>query len=584
MYNSDEIINNVKKLSEKYQEIMLHLMQGKGNILPPSLFDADKNRDILTSVCEQFTKSPEKFWQINTQYAEKFQGLVGNSVAKFVGSKAAPIFAPLDKDKRFKDAAWQDNTYFDFIKQFYLMSSEWLQKNVEQYELIPELKQHLEFATKQFIDAFSPSNFAFYNPLVLRETLESGGQNLVKGLENFLEDIKNSGDILNIRTTDKSAFKLGANIAASPGKVVLQNQLMQLICYEPKKQTYATPVLIIPPCINKYYILDLSPHNSMVAFLTENNFQVFMVSWVNPGSELANKSFEDYIQDGILEPCEYIMKLGYKKINCLGYCIGGTFLATAMAYLKAKNLDYINSATFLTTLLDYEHPGEVGIFINEASITGIEQETDAKGYFDGRYLSNSFSLLRANDLVWSFFVNNYLLGKTPLPFDLLYWNADPTNLPSKMHSYYLRNMYLNNLLKEAGKLSIFGIPIDLGKIDCNSFFLAANEDHIAPWRSVYDGIKLLNGQKTFCLTNSGHVAGVVNPPISSKYNYKTNDDLSLNSESWFIKACENQGSWWPYWLSWLKDNNDKIKKSIDYQKLEYIELAPGGYVSKSIYY
>lgn len=582
MYNSDEIINNVKKLSEKYQEIMLYFMQGKGNILPPSLFDADKNRDILTSVCKQFTENPEKFWQINTQYAEKFQGLVSNSVAKFVGSKAAPIFAPLDKDKRFKDVVWQDNTYFDFIKQFYLMSSEWLQKNVEQYELIPELKKHLEFTTKQFIDAFSPSNFAFYNPLVLRETLESGGQNLVKGVENFLEDIKSSGDILNIRTTDKSAFKLGSNIATSRGKVVIQNQLMQLICYEPKKQTYAIPILIIPPCINKYYILDLSPYNSMVAFLIENNFQVFMVSWVNPDAALANKSFEDYIQDGILEPCEYIMKLGYKKINCLGYCIGGTFLATAMAYLKAKNLDYINSATFLTTLLDYEHPGEVGIFINEASIAGIEQEMDAKGYFDGRYLSNSFSLLRANDLVWSFFVNNYLLGKTPLPFDLLYWNADPTNLPSKMHSYYLRNMYLNNLLKEAGKLSIFGIPIDLGKIDCNSFFLAANQDHIAPWRSVYDSIKLLNGQKTFCLTNSGHVAGVVNPPIASKYNYKTNDDLSLNSESWFIKAAENQGSWWPYWLGWLKDNSKKITKSIDYQKLEYIELAPGGYVSKSI--
>lgn len=582
MYNSDEVINNAKKISEKYQEIIMHLMQGKSNMLPPSLFDIDKNRDILTNVCEQFSKSPEKFWQINTEYTEKFQGLVNNSVAKFVGSKAEPIFSPLGKDKRFKDAVWQDNSYFDFIKQFYLMSSEWLQKNVQQYDLTLELKQHLEFTTKQFIDAFSPSNFALCNPLVLRETLESSGQNLVKGLENFLEDLKNSGDILNICTTDKSAFKMGRNIAASPGKVVLQNQLMQLICYEPKDQTQAIPLLIIPPCINKYYILDLSAHNSMVSFLVENNFQVFMVSWVNPDASLADKNFEDYIQQGILEPCEYIMKLGYKKVNCLGYCIGGTFLATAIAYLKAKNLDYINSATFLTTLLDFQHPGEVGIFINEASIVAIEQEMEAKGYFDGRYLSNSFNLLRANDLVWSFFVNNYLLGKTPLPFDLLYWNADPTNLPSKMHSYFLRNMYLNNLLKEPGKLSILGASIDLSKIDCNSFFLAASDDHIAPWRSVYDGVKLLNGKKTFCLTNSGHVAGVVNPPISSKYNYKTNNDLSLNSESWFIESSENQGSWWPCWLDWLKANSEKITKSIDYKKLPYIELAPGSYVSKSI--
>lgn len=580
--SSDEIIKNIKEVSDKYQEIILCLMQGRGNLIPASLIDMDKNRVILSSLSEQFIKNPEKFWQLNIQYVEKFQNLVVNSVEKFVGKSTTPLFSPNSKDRRFKDLAWQDNAYFDFVKQFYLMSSEWLQDNIEQYELAPDLKQHLAFMTHQFINAFSPSNFAFGNPIVLSKILETGGQNLVQGLENFLADIRNSSDILNIKTTDNNAFLLGKNIATTKGKIVFQNQLIQLICYEPKQKTRAIPLLIIPPCINKYYILDLSEHNSMVAFLVEHNFQVYMVSWVNPDETLADKSFEDYLKEGVLEACEYIMQSGYNHINAMGYCIGGTFLATAIAYLKANNLNYINSVSFITTLLDFKNPGEVSIFVNESSIAMIEQEMNSKGYFDGRYLSNSFSLLRANDLVWSFFVNNYLLGQTPMPFDLLYWNADPTNLPTNMYSYYLRNMYLNNLLKESSNLSLFGTPIDLSKIDCNSFFLAANEDHIAPWQSVYEGLKLLKGNKTFCLASSGHVAGVVNPPAMSKYNYKTNKDLTFTSESWFINADEHQGSWWSYWLTWLEDNSGELIKSIDYDSLKSIELAPGKYAHKRI--
>lgn len=577
--SSDEIIKNIKKVSDKYQEIILCLMQGRGNMIPASLIDMDKNKVILSSLSEQFIKNPEKFWQLNIQYVEKFQNLVINSVEKFVGKSTTPLFSPNSKDRRFKDLAWQDNAYFDFVKQFYLMSSEWLQDNIEQYELAPDLKQHLAFMTHQFINAFSPSNFAFGNPIVLSKILETGGQNLVQGLENFLADIRNSSDIFNIKTTDNNAFLLGKNIATTKGKIVFQNQLIQLICYEPKQKTRAIPLLIIPPCINKYYILDLSEHNSMVAFLVEHNFQVYMVSWVNPDETLADKSFEDYVKEGVLEACEYIMQFGYNHINAIGYCIGGTFLATAIAYLKANNLNYINSVSFITALLDFKNPGEVSIFVNESSIAMIEQEMNSKGYFDGRYLSNSFSLLRANDLVWSFFVNNYLLGQTPIAFDLLYWNADPTNLPTNMYSYYLRNMYLNNLLKEPSNLSLFGTPVDLSKIDCNSFFLAANDDHIAPWRSVYEGLKLLKGNKTFCLTSSGHVAGVVNPPATSKYNYKTNKDIASTSESWFINADEHQGSWWSYWL---EDNSGELIKSIDYGSLKSIELAPGKYVHKRI--
>lgn len=471
---------------------------------------------------------------------------------------------------------WEDNAYFDFVKQYYLLSAEWLKKNIDQYELSDDLKQHLDFLTRHFIDAFSPSNFAFCNPKVLRETLESGGQNLVQGLENFLRDIKNSGNILNIRTTDKSAFKLGENIATTKGKVIFQNDLMQLICYEPKAKVHKIPILIIPPCINKYYILDLSSHNSLISFLVENNFQVFLISWVNPDSSLAGKGFDDYLQDGILAPIEYIRKLGFKKIDFAGYCMGGTFLA----YLKVKKLDYANSATFFTTLLDYTSPGELGVFFNENTMKYIKEDMDLKGYFDGKYLSNTFSLLRANDLIWTFFVNNYLLGKNPMPFDLLYWNADSTNLPARMYQEYLQNTYYNNLLKEPNTLEILGTKIDLGKVDCNSFFVAAKEDHIAPWRSIYDGMKLINGDKVFCLTDSGHVAGVVNPPKTTKYNYRLNEDLSLNNKEWLLKATEYKGSWWECWLDWLIKKNTELVKSLNYKNLIAIEEAPGSYVKK----
>ena len=581
--SNDEIIKNIKNISDKYQEVMLHLIQGKGNIIPLSLVDPNKMNTTLSNIYEQFLADPQKFLQINIEYAEKLNSLVASSIRKFTGQEGMnPMFIPSNKDKRFKDSAWQDNIYFDFVKQFYLMSTEFVQKNIEQYDLQPELKQYLDFITRQFIDALAPSNFIYSNPEVLKEILDSGFSNIVKGLDNFLDDIKMSGDILNIQTTDKSAFRLGENIAATEGKVIFQNDLMQLICYKPNDTSYSIPLLIIPPWINKYYILDLSPNNSMISFLVKNNFQVFVVSWVNPDKDLADKNFEDYLREGFLEPSEYITKLGYEKINVLGYCIGGTLLASGLAYLKTNNINYVNSASFITTLLDFRNPGEVGVFINESSIAAIEKEMELKGYFDGKYLSNIFSLLRANDLVWSFFVNNYLLGKNPMPFDLLYWNSDSTNLPYKMHSYYLRNMYLDNLLKIPNGLQLLGVPIDLTTIDCKSFFVAANEDHIAPWKSVYDGSKLIKSDdKVFCLTSSGHVAGIINPPTSLKNNYRICDDLSLNSEEWLLNSSEHNGSWWLYWQKWLESDNNILVKSMNYDKLDFIEHAPGSYVKQS---
>lgn len=579
--SSDEVIQNIKKVADRYQELIHELMQGKGSMFPSSLMDKDKAQMMYKKLCEQFIECPEKFLQVNVEYGKKFQYLVESSVAKFLGRESEPVFAPSSRDRRFKDEAWQENIYFDFVKQFYLMSSEWVQKNIDQYELEPELKKYLEFQTHQFIDASSPSNFIFSNPVVLRESLDTGWQNIVNGLDNFLEDIKKSGDVLSIQITDKKAFILGENIASTSGKVVFQNDLMQLICYEPKEKTYSIPIFIVPPWINKYYILDLSSHNSMVKFLIDNNFQVFIASWVNPDKNLAHKGFEDYLKQGILEPYEYISNLGFKKINAAGYCIGGTLLSIALSFMKINKLDYINSASFITTLLDFANPGEVGIFINESSIKAIEEEMESKGYFDGRYLANSFSLLRANDLVWSFFVNNYLLGKSPMPFDLLYWNADPTNLPAKMHSYYLRNMYLYNLLKTPKGLNILGVPIDLRDIDQPSFFLAANDDHIAPWKSVYDGLNLLKGDKTFCLTESGHVAGVINPPTKLKYGYKTNKDLPLNAEEWLSNSTHNEGSWWLFWKDWLKHNSGELQKSMNYDSINFLEKAPGTYVKNN---
>lgn len=580
---SDQTIQNLKKASDKYQEILLFLMQGKGSLIPASLIDSDKTRVMTAKITEQMLEHPEKFINLAIGYGDKFNKLVAESISKFMGKPSEKIIKTDAKDKRFKDRAWDDWIFFDFIKQFYLMSSEYINDHVAEFELEEEHKEYLEFLTRQFINATSPSNFIFSNPLVLKESLESGWQNVVKGLDNFLEDLKKSGDILNIQTTDKAAFKIGKNIAATSGKVVFENELMQLICYEPLQKAYSIPIFIVPPWINKYYVLDLSEGNSLVKWLTQNNFQVFIASWVNPDESFAHKNFEDYVKEGVVEPCQFIAKkFGYEKINAAGYCIGGTLLATSLAYMKAAGLDLINSASFFATLLDFENPGEVGIFINESSVRTIEDNMKDRGYFDGRYLAGSFSLLRANDLVWSFFVNNYLLGKTPLPYDLLYWNNDPSNLPAKMHSFYLRNMYLNNLLKSPGALSMLDRPIDLTQINNPCFFFATKSDHIAPWKSVYAGAKLLGTAPTFCLGESGHVAGVVNPPAFKKYSFYKNDNLAPSAEEWLLGASELDGSWWTFWQEWLTEHSGKINNAIDYAAAESIEPAPGRYVMRTV--
>ncbi len=578
--SGDTVIENIKKASIYYQEIIMQLAQNKS--LPPipsDLYDTDKSQEMASKLFEQIFEHPEKFTDINLEYIHNLQKLIADSVAKFTGRKTDDQQNDISFfDKRFRDPAWQQSIYFSFIKKYYMISADWIKKTVKQYELDNDGKKFLEFITSQFIDTLSPSNFAFSNPEVIRESLESGMSNIVKGMENFLLDIKKSGSLLTISTTDTSYFKIGKNLATAKGKVILQNDLMQLICYKPRKKVHSVPIFILPPWINKYYILDLSEENSLIKWLVENNFQVFLVSWVNPTKELADKNFEDYLRQGVIEPLEHIQKLGFEKVNATGYCIGGTLLAIALSYYKAQNIKIINSATFLTTLIDFANPGEIGALINKSTIGYIENKVSEVGYLDGKYLSNSFSLIRANDLVWSYFVNNYLLGKSPVAFDILYWNSDSTNLPAKMYIYYIKNMYIDNLLKTPDSIEMLGVKINLSHINVPSFSLAAKSDHIALWKSVYEGVKLFGGDRTFCLTEAGHVAGVINPATSNKYSHMMSNSISDDPEKWLENATTHNGSWWNSWNKWLSSNSGKLVKAIDYNSLPMIESAPGSYV------
>ena len=579
--SGDKVIENIRKASVYYQEIMMQLLQHPSTQFSSDFYDKNKSQEIATKLFEQLFEHPEKFTDINLEYIHNLQKLITNSVAKFTGKKSEdPQNDASFFDKRFKDPAWQQSIYFDFIRKYYMISADWTKKTVGQYELDTDAKRFLEFTSSQFVDALSPSNFVFSNPEVIRESLESGMSNITKGMENFLLDIKKSGGLMNISTTDKSSFKIGKNLATTKGKVIFQNDLIQLICYEPKKMTHAIPIFVIPPWINKYYIMDLSEKNSLIKWLVDNNFQIFLVSWVNPTKDLSHKDFEHYLQEGVIEPIEYIKTLGFKKVNTVGYCIGGTLLAIAIAYYKSKNNPIINSASFLTTLVDFANPGEIGALINKSTIGYIENKVSEVGYLDGKYLSNSFSLIRANDLVWSYFVNNYLLGKSPAAFDILYWNSDATNLPAKMYIYYLKNMYIDNLLKVAGGIEMLGTKINLADIEVPTFSLAAKGDHIALWQSVYNGVKLFKGNRTFCLTEAGHVAGVVNPATSNKYSHMISTDILENPNEWLESAQVHEGSWWKSWNKWLLTNSEELEKSINYNALEMIEPAPGSYVTQ----
>jgi polyhydroxyalkanoate synthase len=486
------------------------------------------------------------------------------------------------KDKRFKHPEWSENAIFSFVKDSYLVAAKSILSAVRAVENIDDATaRKVDFYTRQFVDALSPSNFVATNPEVLTATLESGGQNLLRGLENLLVDLERGNGRLSITMTDMKAFRLGENIATTPGKIVYQNELMQLIQYRPSTQEVRRrPLLIVPPWINKFYVLDLQPKNSFIKWAVDQGHTVFVISWVNPDEKLAEKSFENYMLEGPLAALDAIESAtAERSVNTIGYCLGGTLLAATAAYSAAKSDDRIASATYFVTLVDFTDVGEMAVFIDEGQLASLERRMRERGYLEAQDMATAFNMLRANDLIWSFAVNNYLLGREQMPFDLLFWNSDSTRMPAAMHSFYLRKMYQQNLLAKPGGISLAGTPIDLSTIRTPTFILSTREDHIAPWKSTYAATRLYSGPVKFVLSASGHMAGVISAP-GSKYGHWTNDNLPPGPDEWFAGATPHQRSWWPVWDEWVTqlDSGRVPAREPGGGKLTIIEDAPGSYV------
>ncbi len=547
----------------------------------------DDPMNIGNAFLEMTTKmmtNPHKVVEANMNLWQDYMKLWQSTASRMMGQEPEPVVEPEKDDRRFKSEAWESEV-FDFIKQSYLLTSNWMESTVSDVEGLDEKTQKkVEFFTKQYVDALSPTNFVMTNPEVLKATMESRGENLVNGLRNLLEDMESGDGKLKIKMTDDDAFEVGKNVATTPGKVVYRNDLMELIQYTPTTEKVSkTPLLICPPWINKFYILDLREKNSYIKWAVEQGNTVFVISWVNPDRELAMKTFADYMHEGPIAAIEAIKKAtGEDKVNAIGYCIGGTLLATTLAYMAAKKMDGVKSATFFTTMVDFEDAGDLGVFIDETSLQNLEQKMNERGYLEGSEMASTFNMMKSNDLIWSFVVNNYLLGKDPFPFDLLYWNSDSTRMPAAMHSYYLRNMYLDNKLVQPGGIEIDGVKIDLRDINVPTYIISTREDHIAPWKSTYKATQLYKGPIRFVLSASGHIAGIVNPPAAEKYCYWTNDKTPADPEKWLAGAEQHNGSWWTDWDKWIKTQNGKAlvgARQPGDGKLKVLCDAPGTYVS-----
>lgn len=481
-------------------------------------------------------------------------------------------------DRRFQSDEWSKLPVFDFIKQSYLLTADVLNKSTDALPVDGSDKEKLKFYTQYFIDAMSPSNFATLNPDVLKEAMETNGQSLVDGFQNMLTDL----DKGRITMTDESAFVLGENIGVTEGSVVFRNHLFELIQYKPTTETvHQRPLLIVPPCINKFYILDLQPENSFVKYCVDQGNTVFLISWANPTAEYRNIGWDDYVQDGIFEATRVVKEIsGEKKLNAVAWCVGGTILATALGVMQKKRDTSIASSTFLTTLLDFSDPGQLCVFLNADEVDMRARQVEQDGMMSGKSLALGFNMLRSNDLIWSYVVNNYLKGKTPPPFDILYWNSDPTNLPAKMYNTYIREMYVENNLSKSGGFSCCDKTIELDKVKVPSYFLSAIEDHIAPWKTTFIGTELLGGPVEFVLGGSGHIAGVINPPAKNKRNFWSQGELGQGADHWLETATNNPGSWWNHWHAWLDSQDAKQVPAREVGHADYPEIvpAPGDYV------
>jgi polyhydroxyalkanoate synthase len=537
----------------------------------------------LGHVAEYWLADPQRAVELQARLGKAYLDLWASAAKRLAGEEGPPVVAPAPNDKRFADPEWTSNQFFDFLKQAYLLSARWADGMVaDAAGLDPHTKQKAGFYVRQIANALSPSNFVLTNPELLRETLLSNADNLVRGMRMLAEDIEAGGGDLRIRQSDASMFAVGRNLATTPGKVIFQNDLMQLLQYAPSTATVRKrPLLIVPPWINKFYVLDLTPKNSFIKWCVDQGLTVFCISWVNPDASLAQKTFEDYVREGPLAALDAVKQAtGEGKVDAIGYCVGGTLLSVALAAMAARRDERITSATLFASQVDFTHAGDLKVFVDEEQVKAIEERMAQRGYLEGRAMATVFNLLRSNDLLWPYVINNYLKGKSPFPFDLLYWNADATRMPAANHSFYLRNCYLDNRLSK-GEVVIGNTPIDLKSIKVPIYNLATREDHIAPAKSVLLGSKFFGGPVRFVLSGSGHIAGVVNPPEKQKYQYWTGaKPRNADLDGWLAKAKEHPGSWWPDWLAWLRKQSsaEAPARVPGDSKLKPIEDAPGSYV------
>jgi polyhydroxyalkanoate synthase len=547
--------------------------------MPEEVADVVKT---LGHVMEYWLRDPQRAFELQAGLAKDYLELWAASAKRLAGEEAPPVAAPDPKDRRFADPEWSSNQFFDFLKQAYLLTTRWADHLVKDAAgLDAHTRQKAEFYVRQIANAISPSNFVLTNPELLRETLSSNAENLVRGMHMLAQDIEAGHGNLKIRQSDPKTFQVGRNLAITPGKVIFQSDLMQLIQYTPTTpKVLEVPLLIVPPWINKFYILDLTPEKSFIKWCVDQGLTVFVVSWVNPDARLARKSFEEYMNEGPLMALEVIEQVtGERKVHTIGYCVGGTLLSVTLAHMAAKGDDRIMSATLFAAQVDFTYAGDLKVFVDEERIQALEKRMEEQGYLEGSKMASAFNMLRSNDLIWPYVIGNYLKGEPPLAFDLLYWNSDSTRMPAANHSFYLRNCYLNNSLSR-GEMVIAGEPIDLGRITIPIYNLATREDHIAPAKSAFLGSKFFGGPVRYVLAGSGHIAGVVNPPGKKKYQYWTGGPPTGNLDGWLAKAEENPGSWWPDWLQWIKqqDATEVDPRAPGGGKLEPIEDAPGSYV------
>lgn len=521
-----------------------------------NFFDPFGVAKATLDVLEAATKDPERLAAHQAAFNRQWLDLMEQSAAAFAGKPHEELVVPEPGDRRFTHPAWTENPSLDTIKQAYLLATEAIVAGIEATEADPKIKRRARFWAQQFADAASPTNLAWLNPAVIDETVKTGGQNLVRGMQNLLDDLReNEG---RVRLVDRNAFTVGKNVATTPGKVVYRNSLIELIQYAPSTPTVAErPIVIVPPWINKYYVLDLQPANSVIKYLVDSGQTTFTISWRNPDASMAEYGMEDYLREGPDTAFRVAREIaGTPDVNALGYCLGGTLLAMELATLAAKGERLVNAATFFAALVDFEEPGEVTNFLSPEGMAYVEERMKEQGVLDGRTMGDAFNLLRANDLIWGVAVNRYLLGKEAPAFDLLYWNDDATRMPCAMHSYYLEKMYRDNALVKPGALEMFGVPVDVGRIASDAYVVATAEDHIAPWKSVYKYTQLTKGDVRFRLGHSGHIAGIINAPGKKKGHYWAAEPPNPSDpEAWLAQARQIEGSWWPDWIAWLGERS-----------------------------